>query len=170
MWYVITKLVVNCKDDVYLIKMVNFKVAVLFIKILTCFISHRTFGNVIYDIVQKYSQLSTSKLRKLEKLSIKLKNADLDITFLSNCKVFNVIPKFLAFNWVSVVVCNFGEGYDYPGIRRNFSNDCDVDHKAIACICKKCTNQYLWECQWLSKNIIVEDVTRTLFVIFQNYL
>ena len=78
--------------------MVNFKVAVLFIKILTCFISHRTFGNVIYDIVQKYSQLSTSKLRKLEKLSIKLKKADPDITFLSNCKVFNVIPKFLAFN------------------------------------------------------------------------
>ena len=78
--------------------MVNFKVVVLFIKILTCFISHRTFGNVIYDIVQKYSQLSTSKLRKLEKLSIKLKKADPDITFLSNCKVFNVIPKFLAFN------------------------------------------------------------------------
>ena len=89
------KLVANCKDDVYLIKMVNFKVVVLFIKMLTCFLSHRTFGNVIYDIVQKYSQLSTSKLRKLEKLSIKLKKADLDITFLSNCKVFNVIPKFL---------------------------------------------------------------------------
>ena len=78
--------------------MVNFKVVVLFIKMLTCFLSHRTFGNVIYDIVQKYSQLSTSKLRKLEKLSIKLKKADPDITFLSNCKVFNVIPKFLAFN------------------------------------------------------------------------
>ena len=48
--------------------------------------------------MQKCSKLSTSKLRKLEKLSIKLKKADLDITFLSNCKVFNVIPKFLAFN------------------------------------------------------------------------
>ena len=47
MWYVITKLVVNCKDDIYLIKMVNFKVVVPFIKILTCFISHRTFGSVI---------------------------------------------------------------------------------------------------------------------------
>ena len=77
--------------------MVNFKVVVLFIKILTCFISHRTFGNVIYDIVQKYSQLSTSKLRKLKKLSIKLKKADLDITFLSNCKVFNVIPLYRHF-------------------------------------------------------------------------
>ena len=78
--------------------MVNFKVFILFIKILTCFILHRTFGNVIYDIVQKCNQLSTSKQHKLEKLSIKLKKADLAITFLSNCKVFNVIPKFLAFN------------------------------------------------------------------------
>ena len=34
MWYVITKLVANCKNDVYLIKMVNFKVVVLSIKIL----------------------------------------------------------------------------------------------------------------------------------------
>ena len=78
--------------------MVNFKVVILFIKILTCFMLHRTFGNVIYDIVQKCNQLSTSKQHKLEKLSIKLKKADLAITFLSNCKVFNVIPKFLAFN------------------------------------------------------------------------
>ena len=78
--------------------MVNFKAAVLFIRILTCFISHRTFGNVIYDNAQKCSELSISKLRKLEKLSIKLKKADHDITVLPNCKVFNVIPKFLTFN------------------------------------------------------------------------
>ena len=50
--------------------MVNFKAVVLFIRILTCVISHRTFESVIYDIVQRYSELSTSKLRKLEKLSI----------------------------------------------------------------------------------------------------
>ena len=50
--------------------MVNFKAVALFIRILTCVISHRTFGSVIYDIVQRYSELSTSKLRKLEKLSI----------------------------------------------------------------------------------------------------
>ena len=78
--------------------MVNFKAAVLFIRISTCFISHRTFGNVIYDNAQKFSELSISKLRKLEKLSIKLKKADLDITVLPNCKVFNVTPKFFAFN------------------------------------------------------------------------
>ena len=34
----------------------------------------------------------------MEKLSIKLKKADLDIKFLTNCKIFSVIPKFLAFN------------------------------------------------------------------------
>ena len=78
--------------------MVNFKAVVLFIRILACFILQRTFGNVIYDIVQKYSELSTSKLCKLEKLSIKLKTADLDITFLSSCKVFNATKNFLAFN------------------------------------------------------------------------
>ena len=36
MWYVITKLVANCKD-VYLIKMVNSRAVVLFIRISTCF-------------------------------------------------------------------------------------------------------------------------------------
>ena len=74
--------------------MVNFKVVVLFIKILTCFISHRTFGNVIYDIVQKYSQLSTSKLRKLKKLSIKLKKADLDIIFYQTAKFLMLYRNF----------------------------------------------------------------------------
>ena len=78
--------------------MVNFKGVVLFIRILACFISHRTFGNVIYNIVQQYSELSTSKLHKLEKLTIKLKKADLGVTRLSKCKVFDVIPKFVAFN------------------------------------------------------------------------
>ena len=78
--------------------MVNFTAFVLFIRILTCFILYRTFGNIIYHIVQKYSELSISKLCKLEELSIKPKKADLDITFLSNCKIFNVIPKFLEFN------------------------------------------------------------------------
>ena len=53
MWHVITKLVANCKDNVYLIKMVNFKVVALFIKTLTCFISDRKFGN-IYKYIYIY--------------------------------------------------------------------------------------------------------------------
>ena len=56
--------------------------------------------------MQKYSKLSTSKLHKLEKVSIKLKKADIDVTFLSNCKVFSVIPKFLAFNLPNTNDCN----------------------------------------------------------------
>ena len=35
---------------------------------------------------------------KLEKLSIKIGKAELDKTFLRNCKIFNVIPKFFSFN------------------------------------------------------------------------
>ena len=54
--------------------------------------------NVIYAIEQKYTELSISKLWKLETLSISLKNTNLDITFLSNCKAFNVTAKILAFN------------------------------------------------------------------------
>ena len=36
--------------------------------------------------------------RLFEKLSVKLKKADLDLTFLSNSRTFNFIPKFLAYN------------------------------------------------------------------------
>ena len=32
-----------------------------------------------------------------------------------------------------------GVGDDYPGIRSNFSCDCEI----IVSICKKCTNQFL---------------------------
>ena len=57
----------------------------------------RTFGKVIHDIVLKYDSLDKSKLCRFKKLSIKLKEADLDLTFLSNGQTFNVIPKFLAY-------------------------------------------------------------------------
>ena len=36
--------------------------------------------------------------RKFERLSIKARKAEIDIKFLRNCKMFNVIPKFLSFN------------------------------------------------------------------------
>ena len=49
MWYVIKKLVVNSKDDVQLIKMVNFKAVVLFIRILKCFVCYRAI-----DLVESY--------------------------------------------------------------------------------------------------------------------
>ena len=48
--------------------------------------------------VKKYTSLSKLQLRKYEKISIKVKKAELDLKFLSNCCLFNVITKFLAFN------------------------------------------------------------------------
>ena len=48
----------------------------------------RSFGKIIYDIAQKYNGLSD--FRKLEKLNIKYNKADQDITFMINCRNFNV--------------------------------------------------------------------------------
>ena len=75
----------------------KFKIIVKYIKILLLFITKRTFGCVIYDISSKYPDLEINDLRKLEKLSLKYKKAELDITFLNNCKNYNVIPKFLCY-------------------------------------------------------------------------
>ena len=54
--------------------------------------------NVIHDIVRKYETADVSQLRKLERISIKIAQAELDIRFLNNCKLYNVIPIFLYFN------------------------------------------------------------------------
>ena len=69
----------------------------MFLKAIACLLAQRTFGNVIHDIVLKYDSLHKSKLCRFKKLSIKLKKADLDLTFLPNGRTFNVIPKFLAY-------------------------------------------------------------------------
>ena len=65
--------------------MVNFKRVVLFLKIISLFIVQRNFGNIIYDYVQKYNTLKIEQLRKYEKLKIKIRKAELDVTFLKNC-------------------------------------------------------------------------------------
>ena len=41
----------------------------------------RNFGDIIYDIVQKYKNVEVSQLRKLERLSMKTRKAELDIKF-----------------------------------------------------------------------------------------
>ena len=46
----------------------------------------------------KISILSKSQLHKYKKFFINIKNAELDLNFLSNCFLYNVIPNFLAFN------------------------------------------------------------------------
>ena len=76
----------------------HFKTFVLYLYLITCLLLHRKFGNIIHDIVQKYENVDLSQLRKLEKISIKIGKAELDIRFLKNCKLYNVIPKFLCFN------------------------------------------------------------------------
>ena len=55
---------------------------------------------MLYTILCKNIQAhqNPSQLHKYEKLSIKVKKAGLDLNFLSNYCLVNVIPKFLAFN------------------------------------------------------------------------
>ena len=43
--------------------------------------------------MQKYENVEVFQLRKLERLSIKIGKTELDIKFLHNSKIFNVIPK-----------------------------------------------------------------------------
>ena len=56
------------------------------------------FGNIVHDIAQRYETDDVSQLRKLKKISIKIAQAELDIRFLNNCKLYNVILKFQCLN------------------------------------------------------------------------
>ena len=76
----------------------KFKTVVLCLKLLTCLIAQRSFGNILYNYVQKYNTLPTETLRKYEKLKITSRKAELDLTFLTNCQTLNVYPKFLTLN------------------------------------------------------------------------
>ena len=82
----------------------KFKTVVLCLKLLTCLIVQRSFGNILYDYVQKYNTLPTETLRKYEKLKITSRKAELDLTFLTNCQTLNVYPKFLTLNLPNVTL------------------------------------------------------------------
>ena len=72
------------------------KNVVINLQILISFVLLRDLGNIIYDIAQKYkNSLDVSDIRKCEKLYLKVKKAELDINFLSNCKTLQVFPQFL---------------------------------------------------------------------------
>ena len=74
------------------------KVVVSLLRIIATLLSLRPFGNIIYDIAEKYNRkVSISDLRKFEKTSIKVSKAELDLNFLKNCLSFNVFPKFICF-------------------------------------------------------------------------
>ena len=77
----------------------NLSKVVLFVQTIINLIVIRNYGNIIRDVVQNNNgQLSVKKLRKMEKLYVKLDKSKLDISFLTNCKKFSVVPKFLYFN------------------------------------------------------------------------
>ena len=80
--------------------MMKFKASCL--KLLTCLIVQRSCGNLLYDYVQKYNPLKMDRLRKYEKFKMKIRKAELDLTFLIICQTLNVYPKFLTYNLPNV--------------------------------------------------------------------
>ena len=46
--------------------------------------------------------MKTETLGKYEKLKIKIRKAELDLTFLTDCQTLNVYPNFLTFNVLNV--------------------------------------------------------------------
>ena len=71
-------------------------------KVTGMFIVQRSFCNMLYDYVQKYNILKMESLRKYGKSKIKIRKAELDWIFLTNCQTLNVYPKFLTFNFSNV--------------------------------------------------------------------
>ena len=62
--------------------MVNFKVVVLFIKILTCFISHRTFGNSNFAVkLAERSNLSSFSVNLMNNLFLSICQLNLENLF-----------------------------------------------------------------------------------------
>ena len=84
-----------------------------FLRIISDFIGLRNYGRIISDYSRKFTGiLELSQFRKVEKLSEKIKKAELDISFPTNCQKFNVFPKFVCFP-----LPNVGK-YDVYGIRK----------------------------------------------------
>ena len=72
---------------------------VVILNLISSLIVLRNYGKIIYDISNKHGGvLLISELRNLEKLSLKVNIANLDINFLLNCRKLSVILKFLFFN------------------------------------------------------------------------
>ena len=67
----------------------HLKTFVSYLYLIICLLLHRKFVNIIHDIVQKYETVDISQLCKLERISIKIAKAELDIRFLNNCNTYN---------------------------------------------------------------------------------
>ena len=75
------------------------RVVFTFLRCLVSICLLRPFGNIIFDISNTHNgSISIAELRKLEKLYVKVRKAELDIQFLKNCQYLKVTPKFLSFN------------------------------------------------------------------------
>ena len=89
------------------------KAIVVFLCIISYFIGLRDYGRTISDYSKYAGNLELSQFRKVEKLSKKIKKAELDISFLTNCLRFNVLPKFVCFPLPNV------DKYNVYGIRKS---------------------------------------------------
>ena len=71
---------------------------VVFLRLLSDLIVLRNFGNIIYDFSRKYDgTVELFEFRKLEKLSIQIRKAESDISYLNSCLQFNLFPNFICF-------------------------------------------------------------------------
>ena len=78
--------------------MSRIKTLFVYLKCVLSLVLLRSYGNIIYDLAHKYKgKVSLADLRCFEKLSIKAKKKELDLSFLKTCQAFNVFPKFVCF-------------------------------------------------------------------------
>ena len=77
--------------------MPKLKALFIFLSVATHFLLARPFGRIIYDVAARYDEINVGDLRKLEKISIKIKRIKNDIAFLKNCQTFQVFLKFVSF-------------------------------------------------------------------------
>ena len=76
------------------------RTVIINLHIIIGFVLRRSFGNIIYDIAQKYS-LDVED----DQLQIKANKAKLNVNFLKNCESFQVCPRFFYYRyWVQVAL------------------------------------------------------------------
>ena len=78
-------------------KMPKLKALFIFLSVATHFLLARPFGCIIHDVAARYDEINIGDLRKLEKISIKIKRIKNDISFLKNCQTFQVFPRIVTF-------------------------------------------------------------------------
>ena len=76
----------------------NLRSCLVFFKCVILLLLTRSYGSIIHDLANKYQgKLTLKDFRSFEKLTIKKRKADLDLSFLKNCRSFNIFPKLICF-------------------------------------------------------------------------